>query len=739
MTRSDHDQIMFKPELKVQPGAVRKPNDCWHVLIVDDDEEVHHVTRLALSRLTVLGRPLQLHHASSAAECLKTLATLDDLAVILIDVVMESEDAGLKAVRHIREIMERHEVRIILRTGQPGYAPEESVVRDYDINDYKTKSELTHNTLTTVMISSIRSYQQIRTINQNRLGLQKIISAGASLMEQQSLHEFSEGVITQISSLLGLRAEGLLCAHAKLDDEESEEDVYIMGAAGSYAPYIRHKLDSIEDAHITRLIHTCLQQRQHIYTDDESVLYLGNEHHKAAVYLQTRCTVSEQDKALLQVFLNNIAIGYENVSLFQQLRNTAYIDPLTRLANRNEFTRLLETQQDCHVAPQVAVLIDIDHFSDVNDGLGQEIGNELLVAVASRLKTAFGDSGVVARVDADVFGVIGEEFNLTPQSILALFESPFSTRDQVLTINASIGIGRLRELGDHGLTMLKRVYIALNSAKKDNTRHFEYYARAMEEEKEQRLQLIRQLRIDFALQKLRIWYQPQYDLKTRRIVSLEALLRWPQADGSFIPPGVFIPIAEYSGLILSIGAWVLESVCAQIAMFKTAGIKDMRIAVNVSMPQFRSPQFVSQVAHAMKRHGVTGGELELEITESVLMDDPEAIILCLTRLKALGVRISIDDFGTGYSSLSYLRRLPLDKMKVDRSFVRDLGKQDGGIIAETIVRLGENLGLVTIAEGVETAEQEQMMIAMGCREAQGYYFARPMPLEDLSDLLQTKH
>lgn len=738
MVHNDNDQIIFKPELKMQPGTPGGKADCWHVLIVDDDEEVHHVTRLALSRLTVLGKQLQLHHASSAAECLRALATLDDIAVILIDVVMESEDAGLTAVRHIREIMERHEVRIVLRTGQPGYAPEEAVVRDYDINDYRTKSELTHSTLTTVMISSIRSYQQIRTINQNRLGLQKIISAGASLMEQQSLEEFSEGVITQISSLLGLRADGLLCAHTQPEDDDEQEDVYIVGAAGSYATFIKHRLDGIDNAHIAGLIRTCLQQKQHLYTDTESVLYFGNEHHKAAVYLQTRCAISEQDKALLQIFLANITVGYENVSLFKRLRITAYTDPLTRLANRNEFTRLLETQHDSDDARLVAVLIDIDHFSDINDGLGQEVGNELLIAVASRLRMAFGDHGVVARVDADVFGIIGEEFNLTPQSILAIFESPFSTRDQVLTVNASIGIGRIRELGDHGLTMLKRVYIALNSAKKDKTRHFEYYAQIMEEEKEQRLQMIRQLRIDFALQKLRIWYQPQYNLHTRRVVGLEALLRWPQADGTFISPGVFIPIAEYSGLIVSIGAWVIESVCAQIAMFKAAGFKDMRIAVNVSIPQFRSPLFVSQIAHAMKNHGVTGGELELEITESVLMDDPETIILCLTRLKALGVRISIDDFGTGYSSLSYLRRLPLDKMKVDRSFVRDLAQQDGGIIAETIVRLGQKMGLVTTAEGVETVEQEEKMIAMGCQEAQGYYFAPPMPLEDLSGLLRVK-
>jgi EAL domain-containing protein (putative c-di-GMP-specific phosphodiesterase class I) len=211
--------------------------------------------------------------------------------------------------------------------------------------------------------------------------------------------------------------------------------------------------------------------------------------------------------------------------------------------------------------------------------------------------------------------------------------------------------------------------------------------------------------------------------------------RRPQADGSFISPAVFIPLAEYSGLIVSIGAWVLEQACAQLAQFRSPNIESIKIAVNVSMPQFRSPLFMSQVAGAIKRYAIQPGELELEITESILMDDPQIVINCLKKLKTLGVKISIDDFGTGYSSLSYLRRLPLDKIKVDRSFVKDMGSPSGAAIVETIVHLGDRLDLLTIAEGIETEEQEAAMIKMGCVEGQGYLFAKPMPLEELSSLL----
>lgn len=735
----DSNLIRFRPEEPVKASPARRYGDCWRVLIVDDDDEVHQVTRLALDRLKVLGRPLELLHATSAAECLDILSREKDIAVLLLDVVMESDDAGLQAVRQIRNVLDLEEIRIILRTGQPGYAPEELVIHDYDINDYKTKAELTHGALTTLMVSSIRSYQQIRSINQHRIGLQKIIKACTSLLEQHSLQDFSEGVITQICSLFGLHAEGILCAQNQHDDDDDDErsaDIYIFGAAGSYAPFIRQRLSSLPDRHISELIKACMKNQQHLYTDTETVLYLGTQGSVAAVYLQTAQAIADDDRKLLQVFLTNIAIGYENVKLSQKLRNAAYMDPLTRLANRNEFTRLLQQRQNSGESPQVAVLIDIDHFSDINDGLGQEVGNELLIAVANRLRMAFGKDAVVARVDADVFGVIGDEINLSPQSVLAAFESPFNTRDQALIINATIGLGRLRDLGDQGLIMLKRVYIALRSAKKSTIRHFDYYVPQMEEAKEQRLQMIRQLRVDFALQRLCLWYQPQYDLQTRRIVCLEALLRWPQEDGSYIPPGVFIPIAEYSGLIVSIGAWVLEQACAQLAQFRAAGITGMRIAINVSMPQFRNPAFMAQIANALQRYEIAAGELELEITESVLMDDPEVMIQGLRKLKSLGVRISVDDFGTGYSSLNYLRRLPLDKIKVDSSFVRDLTTAGGAAIAETIVHLGRQLGLVTIAEGVETLEQEVAMREMGCNEAQGYYFARPMPLEQLAHLLE---
>ncbi|MEE2001126.1 EAL domain-containing protein [Alkalimonas sp. MEB108] len=702
----------------------------WQLLIVDDDEEIHTVTQLALSDVVVEGRKLVFHHAYSGKEAVKFLREHDNIALVLLDVVMETDDAGLKVVEQIRDDLKLEDTRIILRTGQPGYAPEESVIKEYDINDYKTKTELTRSKLVTTIIASIRSYQQIRTINQNRIGLQKIINAGANLLEQHSLHEFSEGVVTQIASLIGLDAEGVLCAQIE-DDGSNTDTIYVLGAAGHYAPFIKCRLERIDNKRIIDQINACLLSKKNIFTEKDTTLYLGAEHHCAAVYLETNRPIEDFDRQLIEVFLSNISVGYENVTLFQQLRHAAYIDPLTKTPNRNEFTCLLADTRQLGAKDSVAVLIDINHFSDVNDGLGQEVGNELLIAITQRLVQEFGNDAQIGRIGADVFGMIGSEKVLTPQALDAIFLEPFQASEHSLQVDATYGFCRLSDSSEQGLTILKHVYIALNRAKKNISRNYEYYQQQMEDETAERLALLRTLRQDFALDRLQLWYQPQICLKNRKVIGMEALLRWPQQGGGFVSPAVFIPLAEYSGLIVEIGAWVLQQACLQLKELERQGFKDLRIAVNVSMPQFRSPHFVESVINCVGEFQVKPELLELEITESVVMDDPKVVISALKELQSFGIKVAIDDFGIGFSSLSYLQQLPLDRIKIDRVFVNDIEKVNGAAIAETIVNLGKRLGLHTIAEGVETVAQERVILAMGCDEVQGFLYAKPMAKDEL--------
>lgn len=738
----DNDELIFLEEDESQTEHTAKLG-YWNVLVVDDDEEIHSVTRLALSDLVVNEKKLQFHHAYSGPEALEKIKEMgSSIAIILLDVVMETDDSGLRVAKIMREEFGLLEPRIILRTGQPGYAPEESVIKEYDINDYKTKTELTRSKLVTTIISSLRSYQQILTINQSRLGLEKIITSAANLLEEHSIKGFCEGVVTQISSLIGLDAGGVVCARAgSVLDKENDNGVYILGAAGEFAQYINETIESIHDSKIVSYVNKCLKDKKHLFVDKISVLYMNSSGYEAAVYLEISDEISQVHKQLLEVFLSSISVGYENVNLFHQLRNAAFRDWLTKLPNRNEFINMLDDEKCTQDAGHgsVVALIDINHFSDVNDGLGQDAGNNLLMAVAQKLQEEIGSTVRLGRIGADIFGLIGPEAQVNPGKIGDLFITPFRAGDHTLPVNISIGLCRIGPDSCSGITILKQTNIALNRAKKDLNTNFGYYEPEMEEKTTWRLGMIRQLREDFAARKLQVWYQPQVDLVSEKIIGMEALLRWPSKDGGYISPAVFVPLAEYSGLIIEIGAWVLNESCRQVKELNEQGHSNLRVAVNISMPQFRDPEFVDSIKTAVVENGISPEFLELEITESVVMDEPQIVVDALKELKRFGVTIAIDDFGTGFSSMSYLQQLPLDRLKVDRSFVNEVMPGKTAFIAETIVTLGNKLGLQTIAEGVEKREQASYMLKLGCDEAQGYLYAKPMPFDDLLVFLEKHH
>lgn len=736
-TDYDNDELIFMDEDDVEHEESEPLAGVWHVLVVDDDEEIHSVTRLALSDLALNGKGLQFHHAYSGEEALQFLAERgNEIAVLLLDVVMESDDAGLQVAKKMREEMKLEEPRIILRTGQPGYAPEESVIKEYDINDYKTKTELTRSKLVTTIIASLRSYQQILTINQSRKGLEKIIGSAANLLEEHSVKGFCEGVVEQISSLIGLQADGVLCARAGSVLDKDEDGVYVLGAAGELAGFINERLESIHNDKIVMQVTQCLQNKNHIFGEDFSVLYMDSSGYEAAVYIQAGDNISDVNRQLLEVFLSSVSVGYENVNLFHQLRNAAFRDYMTKLPNRNEFINMLDdlNRLDNQFNADLVALVDINHFSDINDGLGQEVGNNLLVAVSERLTDEFGESCMMARIGADVFGLIGKAADISPQKLDLLFSAPFKAGDHSLPVNITIGLTRLLEPAS-GINLLKQTNIALNRAKKNITSNFEFYAPEMEEKTTWRLGMIRQLRADFAERKLEVWYQPQIDLATEAVVGMEALLRWPSREGGYISPAIFVPLAEYSGLIIDIGEWVLVESCKKIKALEALGYQDLRVAVNISMPQFRDSKFVPLIKSTLQDLDIQPEKLELEITESLVMDDPQIVVDSLTDLKSEGIQIAIDDFGTGFSSMSYLQQLPLDRLKVDRAFVKEVEPGKQAFIAETIVTLGQKLGLKTIAEGVEKPEQAKYMLDLGCDEAQGYMYAKPMPYDELIEFL----
>jgi len=734
-SENSHDDFLFIDDSDEDEILAFGSNETWQVLIVDDDPEIHSVTQLALSDLVVLGRRLEYLHAYSGKDACQLIEKNDDIVLVLLDVVMETDDAGLNVVKYIRETLQRKDIRIVLRTGQPGYAPEESVIKEYDINDYKTKTELTRRKLVTTVFAAIRSFQQIATVNENRQGLEKIVSGATELSSQHSLSTYSQSVLTQLRTLISDDITAVFCARGQgIIDNIDDLSFYVLAQVGFDDNLINQKIDTLQDHQASKQVKACYLQQKHQYQDDSLNLYVAKGDFRAVIHVKISNPLTEIQTQLLNVFITGVAVGYENVHLFQKLTNAAYRDWLTNLPNRLEFVRLLDNFAQNECKNTVAALIDINHFSDINDALGQDIGNQLLTAVGQRIQT-MGCDCKLARVGADVFGIIGPADCLTPDKLIALFHQPFAAGEQHLPINACFGLCTKEHAQSSGVQVLNQINIALNIAKKNRLEHFAYYHSDIEDQMQWRLNMIRQLRNDFADDCLELWYQPQLSLTTGKVIGAEALLRWRTADGKFVSPAVFIPLAEYSGLIIEIGDWVISQACKQLKILEE-NYSELSISVNVSIPQFRQDNFVDNIINTMTQHKIKPNKLELEITENILMDEPQIIIDALTKLKAQGISIALDDFGTGFSSLSYLQKLPLDRLKVDRAFVTDIHKEGQSVIAETIINLGQKMQLKVIAEGIEEIEQQERLIELGCDEVQGFYYAKPMPADEFINFLQ---
>ncbi|MET0323237.1 MAG: EAL domain-containing protein [Duganella sp.] len=749
--KDDQDDLVFLEEHPAEPAATGA-RSVWRVMIIDDDEDVHSTTTFALGNLDMQGRPLEFVHAYSASQARDLLRNEPDIAVILLDVVMEQDDAGLHLVRYIRETLGLADVRIILRTGQPGYAPEIDAIRDFDINDYKTKSELTRIKLYTTVTSAIRSYEQIRKIDDSRRGLNQIVHASTELMALHGVQNFASGVLAQIGDLLGVPASGVLCV--KDCPAGGCHELMVMAACGRYRHLDRgalarpgDTLPPLDDDRVRAAMEQALAGRQNVYGADFITLYFGGKSSRDFVaFIDVEHPPTDINERLLDVFCGNVAVGLDNVELVSHLHNAAFFDQLCKLPNRTRLIELLEERlgttpgaaPDAVAANATLALVDLDHFAETNDALGHQFGDLLLVSVANRLQAELGRHVAVARIGGDIFALLGDPEQVNPATVLAQFQRPFSIDGQDVQLSATLGLVRLDEHEGSGGDALKDADIALKRAKSQQRAGHFYFSRSMGVEIRERVRMMHALRTAFGRQELFVMYQPQIDLDTRRPVGAEALLRWQTPDGKFVSPDRFIPIAEYSGLIIDLGEWVLRTACRELMAVRAAGHLDFVMSVNVSQVQFRHPHFLDMLRRALEDTGAPAQNIELEITESMAMEEPDLLIKMLDQIKQTGVSIAIDDFGTGFSSLSYLQRLQVDRLKIDRAFVTEItGSARGSSIAEMVIQLGRNLGLTVIAEGVEDERQAQILHALGCPLAQGFLFARPMKADALQEWLDT--
>ncbi|WP_371375208.1 EAL domain-containing protein [Sporomusa aerivorans] len=435
------------------------------------------------------------------------------------------------------------------------------------------------------------------------------------------------------------------------------------------------------------------------------------------------------------------------ISIFS-MNNTAgaeadFHDPLTNLLNRDYFMESLRhTIGSVKKDRQKIALIycDLDGFKVVNDTLGHFVGDQLLTLVGQRLQSLIGSSDIISRLGGDEFAIIIENVANSAEvvgKVLAIkngLDEHFIIGKDEIFISSSIGVAIFPENGEDADTLLRSAEAAMYQAKDQGKNNFQFYIPKSDSQAESRLALATRLHHAIHQNELCLQYQPQVCLQTGRIVGIEALLRWISPDFGTVPPGQFISIAEDTGLIGPIGEWVLREACQEYMRLKLA---PLQLAVNLSARQFRQPDLVAKIRQILEETAMPASLLELELTETAFLDNVNEAISTLNQLKSMGVMLAIDDFGTGYSSLNYLKKFPVDKLKIDRSFIQHVTESpDDQAITRAVIAIARSMGLRTLAEGVETSQQTEFLRQEGCEEAQGYFFFKPLWPKDVASLIQ---
>jgi diguanylate cyclase (GGDEF)-like protein/PAS domain S-box-containing protein len=458
----------------------------------------------------------------------------------------------------------------------------------------------------------------------------------------------------------------------------------------------------------------------------------------------------------IPLFEDGVFVGYrgagtditEQKKSEQKIQHMAFHDPLTGLPNRVLLEDRMQ-QAIAHAArtsSRLALLyLDLDNFKKINDSLGHTAGDTLLKEIALRLRECVRDTDTISRQGGDEFVLILNELESADdcvpvvQKILSRLQDPIAADGREFFTSASIGLAVYPEDGTDFESLRKKADVAMYQSKESGRNTYRFFDESMNQEAGEHLMLRNGIRRGLERHEFELYYQPQIDLLTGQVFGAEALLRWHHPELGLVPPAKFIPVAEESGLIVPLGEWVIFEACRQAVAWRNEGLPALQLAVNLSAVQFKRGHVEQTVVDALAKTGLNPAQFEMELTESILLQNIEQVLANVKRLKLLGVNLSIDDFGTGYSSLSYLKRLDIDKLKIDQSFIRDLASDpDDAAIVNAIVQMGHSLNLQVIAEGVEDENMLQMLRKFGCDQAQGYFFARPMPAKDFAEYLRSK-
>lgn len=710
-------------------------NQVFNVLIVDDEPDIHAAIKMSIKHETVLGCPLNILSAHSKAEAMSLMKSFDgEISLIFLDVIMETENAGFELLAEIRQSNDFPQPQVAMVTGQAGLTSELDATRTYEINAYLPKSDLTPYRLINILNTLIRSYVTIQQLEETTVQLRE------AQARQEESSAYTKSILNSISDAL------VVVNHKGLIVTTNSAVTTIFGYTKN--ELIGQKVEILmPEPYASRHDQYMFNHRTH---GTYNIIGKGRElpaKKKNGQTFPMELTLTEfnnQGEILYIGLIRNIS---ERIEAQKEIYHLAYFDAVTNLPNltnfHKELTRKTKTlAEDDLVA---LALVDLSGFYRINQAYGHDVGDQVLTLLVDRMEWVLPKSCNLYRSEGTDFLIELNSINRDREYLLNEFRTMANELLEAIAQDITLGTSNHQITANIGILIrpvdkivqakvLHQLEFATLQAKKVSNEHVSVYDAETEQEDTNKYLLEQELSKAIERNEFSLHLQPQFN-SNKNIVCSEALLRWNSKNIGFVAPDRFISIAEDSGLIVPIGRWILNQVCTLISDSRNKGF-NTNIAINVSAREILQPDFVEMVIACINKHAVPPQSLTLEITESVFATDIETVIKSMTELSDFGIRFSIDDFGTGYSSLSYLKRLPINELKIDKSFIDDVADSDTAVpLVDAIITMASSLGLDIVAEGVEHDYQFDYLKAKARMLIQGYLFSRPLPVSDWYDFI----
>ena len=714
-------------------SLLSKPRKSCKVLSVEDDADYQMALMNSLSGLNYDDKDVEFLTVSSASEAAVVIAENPDISVIFLDVVMESDRAGLGLIGTIREVIGNNLVRIVLLTGQPGIMPPESIIKEYDIDDYWNKAELTQAHLQTIVLSNIRTWEHLLAMQEARHSMQLLLFSSQRLSSKKDMLEYTHSILEEINHLLKIKQGGIVCFFNS--EEEKLEDALIVAASGDYAPFVHQfAVNIIEDTILRDATRHTSISKKHTFLDGYSILYFSNKELDGRDYIvvvKMNRNLSANEVNLLQVFCENISAGFRNVALHNKLSELAYIEPTSGIHNKNWLVREIRHMFPWERDKAKLLMLHVEDLAYTESVLGSKYCDQLTASLYDYLCDFFDNAVDVALFERDtIVMIIYDSKEYHEANLEKLMHPSIKVEDSIHSLDLTVSLVNFADFPNYDAEQLVSVGKSTLERAKYEGVHFLAFSEELASAMFGRYELLKELREAIIKDEIDVFFQPKMNLYNDELIGFEALARWQHRNGNFVAPDQFIALAESCGLVDKLDQQVLRKTCKAINHLKLQGIS-VPVSVNVAGNEIARPYYFEQFTRILKEEGIDSSLVELEITESQFIEEKTSINRHLDTLKESGVRVNIDDFGTGYSSLTYLSTLSVSTIKIDHSFVwrMDDSAKDWKIL-KMIIDLGRSLGLEVIAEGVETERQKEQLLALGCVQGQGYLFAKPMPLNE---------